>query len=64
MRLGPPRGGAYVWTTRTKTYEFGPPRRAGQWVLGNAGLPYFCFFSVRPIITYSGTTITMMGSSR
>lgn len=62
--LGPPRGGTYIWTTATRTYPFGPPRHAGQWVLGLAGAPYYCFFSVYPIIVWSGITITMMGSSQ
>lgn len=63
-RLGPPRGGTYVWTVATETYNFGPPRHAGQWVLGLAGAPYYCFYSVRPIITWSAIIITMMGSSQ
>lgn len=62
--LGPPRGGPFLWTPSTKTYQFGPPRHAGQWLLGNAGPPYFCLVSILPIITYPGTDIIMMGSSQ
>ena len=62
--LGPPIGGPYVWTTATKTYQFGPPRHAGQWLLGLAGAPYFCLYSVSPEITYDAIAIIMMGSSQ
>ena len=62
--LGPPIGGPYLWTPSTKTYQFGPPRHSGQWLLGNAGPPYFCLVSILPIITYPGTDIRMMGSSQ
>jgi hypothetical protein len=62
--LGPPRGGPYVWTPSTKTYQFGPPTHAGQWLLGLAGAPYFCVVSIQPVIVWAGTYITMMGSSR
>lgn len=62
--LGPPRGGEYIWTTATKTYLFGPPQRAGQWLLGLAGAPYYCIYSVQPIIIYTGVAITMHGRSQ
>ena len=62
--LGPPRGGPYVWTPSTKTYQFGPPTHAGQWLLGLAGAPYFCVVSIQPVIVWAGTYIVMMGSSR
>ena len=62
--LGPPIGGPFLWTPSTKTYQFGPPTHAGQWLLGNAGPPYFCLVSIDPIITYPGTDIIMMGSSQ
>ncbi len=62
-RLGPPIGGDYVWTTATKTYQFGPPTHAGQWLLGLAGAPYYCIYSVKPEIVYNATAIIMMGSS-
>lgn len=61
--LGPPRGGEFIWTTATKTYQFGPPAYAGQWLLGLAGAPYYCIYSVSPLIIYSGIAINMMGSS-
>ena len=61
--LGPPRGGEYVWTRATKTYSFGPPRKAGQWLLGLAGAPYYCIYSRQPLIIYSAIAITMHGSS-
>lgn len=61
--LGPPRGGPYIWVRSTKTYNFGPPARAGQWLLGLASAPYYCLVSVSPIITIPGIVITMMGSS-
>ncbi|HTR18543.1 MAG TPA: hypothetical protein VMH91_01000 [Candidatus Paceibacterota bacterium] len=62
--LGPPRGGAYVWTPSTVTYQFGPPSHAGQWLLGLAGPPYYCLVSIEPIIVFTGIAITMMGSSQ
>lgn len=61
--LGPPRGGEYIWTTATRTYEFGPPSHAGQWMLGLAGAPYFCVYSKAPLIIYTGIAMIMMGSS-
>lgn len=61
--LGPPRGGEYIWTTATKTYQFGPPSHAGQWLLGLSGAPYYCIYNVSPLIIYSGIAMTMMGSS-
>ncbi len=62
--LGPPRGGPYIWTPSTKTYQFGPPSHGGQWLLGLAGAPYYCVVSIQPVIVWPGTYITMMGSSR
>lgn len=61
--LGPPRGGEYIWTTNTKTYQFGPPTYAGQWLLGLAGAPYYCIYKISPLTIYTGIAITMMGSS-
>lgn len=63
-RLGPPRGGEYIWTTATKTYLFGPPSHAGQWLLGLAGAPYYCIYLISPLTIYTGIAITMMGSSQ
>lgn len=61
--IGPPRGGEYIWTTATRTYQFGPPRYAGQWLLGLAGAPYYCIYSISPLIIYTGIAMTMLGSS-
>gem|GEM_PF-566853 len=61
--LGPPRGGPYIWTSSTKTYQFGPPTFAGQWLLGLASAPYYCVVSIQPVIVWPGTEIDMMGSS-
>lgn len=63
-RVGAPRGGDYIWTPSTKTYRFGPPTHSGQWLLGLASGPYYCIVSIVPIIVWSGTGITMMGSSQ
>lgn len=63
VNLGPPRGGEFIWTTATKTYQFGPPRYAGQWLLGLAGAPYYCIYLISPLTIYTGIAITMMGSS-
>jgi len=63
-RLGPPRGGDFVWTPSTKTYQFGPPQHSGQWLLGLAGAPYFCIVEITGLKVISGTHIIMMGSSQ
>src|SRR3989344_5672727 len=57
-----PFGGA-IGTTATKTYQFGPPSHAGQWLLGLAGAPYYCIYRISPLTVYTGISITMMGSS-
>lgn len=62
--VGPPRGGPYIWTPETKTYQFGRPSHGGQYLLGLAAPPYYCLVSPEPIIVWSGILITMMGSSR
>ncbi len=62
--VGPPRGGQFIWTPATVTYPFGPPAHSGQWLLGLAGIPYYCLVSVVPIIVWTGIDITMMGSSQ
>lgn len=59
-----PRGGSYIWTPATKTYQFGPPRRTGQWLLGLASAPYYCVYSILPVLVDAGIHIDMMGSSR
>ncbi len=62
--LGPPIGGPYIWTLATKTYQFGPPVHSGQWLLGLSGVPYYCLYSVAPLLVAPGISIMMMGSSR
>jgi len=61
--LGPPRGGPFVWSPSTRTYQFGPPRFVGQWLLGLASAPYYCIVSSFPVIVGPGPHIDMMGSS-
>ncbi len=63
-RLGPPIGGNYLWSASTKTYQFGPSRHAGQWLLGFAQTPWYCIISYSPITVEPGTHIIMMGSSQ
>jgi hypothetical protein len=62
--VGPPRGGIYIWTPGTKTYPFGPPAHAGQYLLGLYGAPYYCLVSIVPIIVFPGIAMTMLGSSQ
>lgn len=64
VRLGAPRGGDFVWTPSTRTYQFGPPRSVGQWLLGLASVPYHCVVSLAPIDVWPGDAIMMMGSSQ
>jgi hypothetical protein len=62
--VGPPKGGAFVWTPATRTYRFGAPTHSGQWLLGLAGISYFCIVSIVPLDVRSGDAMTMMGSSQ
>lgn len=62
-KLGPPRGGFYVWTTATRTYKNGPPTHGGQWLLGLTSIPYFCLVWIAPVFVLPGISISMMGSS-
>lgn len=62
--LGPPRGGKFVWTSSTHSYAFGPPQHAGQWLLGLAGAPYICLYTIEPIDVRAADTIIMHGSSQ
>jgi hypothetical protein len=65
VNLGAPRGGPYLWSPKvSKTYQFGPPRRSGQYLLGAAGPTYFCIVSVLPLIVLPGLLILYMGSSK
>lgn len=61
--VGPPRGGQYIWSPATRTYRFGPPRGVGQWLLGLASAPYYCVYSIFPLLVAPGLHIDMMGSS-
>lgn len=61
--VGPPRGGPFIWTPSTRTYQYGPPTHSGQWLLGLAAPPYYCLVSRQPIIVWSGVLMTMEGSS-
>ncbi|MCW9054948.1 MAG: hypothetical protein OQJ98_03160 [Candidatus Pacebacteria bacterium] len=60
--VGPPVGGAYIWTPGTRTYLFGPPS-PGRWVLGNAAGPGICVVSINPPIFFTGLVMVMVGSS-
>jgi hypothetical protein len=64
-QVGPPVGGSYVWVEgSTRTYRFGPPTHAGQWLLGLASVPYYCIVSIQPVIVWPGVAITMLGTSQ
>lgn len=62
--LGAPRGGVFVWTSSTHSYAFGPPTHSGQWLLGLAGVPDVCLYSVDPIDVRAADAIIMHGSSQ
>jgi hypothetical protein len=63
--LGPPKGGKFVWSFSTRTYQFGGPRRTGQWLLGLSGAPYYCIYDLGPPLTIlNADRIFMMGSSQ
>lgn len=62
--LGPPRGGQYIWSPSTRTYQFGPPQHAGQWLLGLSGVPWYCIVQYQPLTVWPGRHIIMMGSSQ
>lgn len=63
-RVGAPRGGPHIWTPKTKTYQFGPPKKAGQWILGLNGANYYCIVKLIPLTVWPGKAIVMMGSSK
>ena len=63
-RVGAPRGGDYIWTPQTQTYEFGPPSHEGQFLLGLFAPEYFCIVNPNPLVVFEGLIITMMGSSQ
>ena len=62
--VGAPRGGVFVWTPSTKTYQNGAPTHSGQWLLGLAGAPYYCIYTILPIDVRAGSIITMLGTSQ
>ena len=62
--VGAPRGGAFVWTPTTRTYRFGAPTHSGQWLLGLAGIPYYCIVTIVPVDVRAGDAMTMLGSSQ
>lgn len=62
--VGPPVGGAFTWHASTKTYAFGPPMRAGQWILGLTGIPNYCLVSIAPLHPVPSISIMMMGRSQ
>lgn len=64
VSVGAPRGGPYIWTPATRTYQNGPPTHAGQWLLGLSGAPYYCIVSILPVIVWSGIGMTMLGTSQ
>jgi hypothetical protein len=65
VSAGPPRGGKYIWVPgTTRTYDYGPPKNAGQWGIGLAAPPFFCIVSPLPLIVFPGIIMTMLGTSR
>lgn len=65
VHLGGPRGGDFIWTAGTRTYEFGPPKRVGQWLLGLSGGAGSCTIGAEPFTTsIPGQVMYMVGSSR
>lgn len=62
--VGAPRGGAFIWTPITRTFQHGPPSHAGQYGLGLAAPPYFCIISSYPTIAIPGIIMTMLGTSQ
>ncbi len=64
-KVGQPRGGDYIWAPGvTRTYEYGPPRHSGQWLLGLYGAPFFCQVPVPGLLIFAGLLMTMLGSSK
>jgi hypothetical protein len=61
--VGPPRPEQVIWSPATRTYQFGPPRAVGQWLLGLVSAPYYCVYSIFPVLVAPGMHIDMMGSS-
>ncbi len=61
--VGPPRAEQVIWSPATRTYQFGAPRAVGQWLLGLVSAPYYCVYSIFPVLVAPGLHIDMMGSS-
>lgn len=59
-----PRGGNFIWTPSTRTYDYGPPSHSGQYGLGLAGPPYFCIVFPFPLVVFPGVIMTMVGTSQ
>lgn len=51
-----------IWTPGTKTYDYGPIKHPGQWVLGMLGGSTTCVLG--PKQTISGQKITILGTGR
>jgi len=67
VSIGPPRPGWYLHTPYTRTYEFGPPRHIGQYLLGLYAPKMFCSKNLNlnnNLLVKEGLIISMMGSSR
>src|SRR3989338_8919373 len=61
VNLSPPRGGAFIWTPATKTYQFGPPRHGGQGPVGLAGAPFYLAVFIFPPSVWQGPNSVMWG---
>lgn len=61
---GGPKGGNFIWTPSTRTYDYGPPSSSGQYGLGLAGPPYFCIVFPFPLVVFPGIIMTMVGTSQ
>ena len=66
VSVGPPRPGWYLHTPYTRTYEFGPPRHIGQYLLGLYAPKLFCTKNTGfgGLLVREGLVISMMGSSQ
>ena len=63
--IGPPRGGPHLWSSQTKTYDYGPPSHSGQWLLGlRTGVMHVCVVTRTPSLWLeSGMLMLIEGSS-
>lgn len=53
--VGPPVGGAFMWTYSTLSYANGPPTHVEQWLLGLATAPLVCTYG------YCGVSVCIYG---